>query len=141
MRLLIQRAAKGSVTIGGEVVGRIGKGLVILVGVTHTDTVADAEYLAAKCVNLRIFTDENGQNKAYIVESVSTDGKTITFSEDTPVVADATYTDGVGANGQAVSLNTSFAVGTVINFSGSDDVAPVMEKIDFSTTNEAVRKA
>lgn len=59
MRLLIQRAAKGSVTIGGETVGRTGKGLVVLVGVTHTDTEADAEYLANKCVNLRIFTDEN----------------------------------------------------------------------------------
>ena len=61
MRLLIQRVAKGSVTIDGEVVGRVGKGLVILVGVTHTDTEADAEYLANKCVNLRIFTDENGK--------------------------------------------------------------------------------
>lgn len=59
MRLLIQRAAKGSVSIGGETVGRTGKGLVVLVGVTHTDTEADAEYLANKCVNLRIFTDEN----------------------------------------------------------------------------------
>ena len=59
MRLPIQRAAKGSVSIGGETVGRTGKGLVVLVGVTHTDTEADAEYLANKCVNLRIFTDEN----------------------------------------------------------------------------------
>ena len=59
MRLLIQRAAKGSVSIGGETVGRTGKGLVVLVGVTHTDTEADAEYLANKCVNLRIFTAEN----------------------------------------------------------------------------------
>ena len=59
MRLLIQRVAKGSVAIDGEVVGQTGKGLVVLVGVTHTDTVEDAEYLANKCVNLRIFTDEN----------------------------------------------------------------------------------
>lgn len=61
MRLLIQRAAKGSVSIDGKTVGRTGKGLVVLVGVTHTDTEADAEYLANKCVNLRIFTDENGK--------------------------------------------------------------------------------
>ncbi len=61
MRLLIQRAAKGSVSIGGEVVGQIGQGLVILVGVTHTDTAADAEYLANKCVHLRIFTDKQGK--------------------------------------------------------------------------------
>ncbi len=59
MRLLIQRVSKGSVAINGETVGRTDKGLVVLVGVTHTDTVADAEYLANKCVNLRIFTDEN----------------------------------------------------------------------------------
>ena len=88
-----------------------------------------------------IFTDENGQNKAYIVESVSTDGKTITFSEDTPVVADATYTDGVGANGQAVSLNTSFAVGTVINFSGSDDVAPVMQVVGIQDNGDLIVRA
>ncbi len=61
MRLLIQRAAKGSVSIDGKTVGRTGKGLVVLVGVTHPDTEADAEYLANKCVNLRIFTDENGK--------------------------------------------------------------------------------
>lgn len=61
MRILIQRVTKGSVSIDGELVGQTGPGLVVLVGVTHTDTVADAEYLANKCVNLRIFTDENGK--------------------------------------------------------------------------------
>ncbi len=66
MRLLIQRVAKGSVAIDGEVVGQTGKGLVVLVGVTHTDTVEDAEYLANKCVNLRIFTDENGNKDVFM---------------------------------------------------------------------------
>ena len=61
MRILIQRVTKGSVSIDGELVGQTGHGLVVLVGVTHTDTEADAEYLANKCVNLRIFTDENGK--------------------------------------------------------------------------------
>ncbi len=61
MRILIQRVTKGSVSIDGELVGQTGPGLVVLVGVTHTDTEADAEYLANKCVNLRIFTDENGK--------------------------------------------------------------------------------
>ena len=61
MRILIQRVTKGSVSIDGELVGQTGPGLVVLVGVTHTDTEADAEYLANKCVNLRIFMDENGK--------------------------------------------------------------------------------
>ena len=61
MRILIQRVTKGSVSIDGELVGQTGPGLVVLVGVTHTDTEADAEYLANKCINLRIFTDENGK--------------------------------------------------------------------------------
>lgn len=57
MRLVIQRVAKASVTINDKTVGRIGKGLVILVGIQNGDTEADAKYLAQKCVNLRIFQD------------------------------------------------------------------------------------
>ena len=88
-----------------------------------------------------IFTDENGQNKAYIVESVSADGKTITFSEDTPVAADVVYTNGAGANRQAVSISTSFAVGTVVNFSGSDDVAPTMQVIGIKDNGDLIVRA
>lgn len=61
MRVLLQRAAAGSVTISGECVGKIGKGLVLLIGVTHTDTPEDVDYLVKKCANLRIFEDENGK--------------------------------------------------------------------------------
>ena len=61
MRVLLQRAAAGSVTIDGECVGKIGKGLVLLIGVTHTDTPVDVDYLVKKCANLRIFEDENGK--------------------------------------------------------------------------------
>ncbi len=61
MRALVQRVTSGSVTIGGEIAGAIGPGLVILFGVTHADTPADAEYLAAKCAELRIFEDEAGK--------------------------------------------------------------------------------
>ena len=61
MRVLLQRAAAGSVTIDGECVGKIGKGLVLLIGVTHTDTADDVDYLVKKCVNLRIFEDDNGK--------------------------------------------------------------------------------
>ena len=58
MKAVIQRVNQASVTVNGEVVGRIGRGLVVLVGVANGDTVKDAAYLARKSVELRIFTDE-----------------------------------------------------------------------------------
>ena len=61
MRVLVQRVAAASVTIGGEVVGEIGPGLLLLVGVTHGDGEPEVELLAAKIVNLRIFADDDGQ--------------------------------------------------------------------------------
>ncbi len=61
MRAVIQRVRKASVSVDGKVVGAIGKGLVILLGVKHGDTEKDADYLADKCVNLRIFEDANGK--------------------------------------------------------------------------------
>jgi len=61
MRVLLQRAKWGKVEIGGKVVGEIGLGVVLLVGVTHTDTEEQARYLANKIANLRIFNDENGK--------------------------------------------------------------------------------
>ena len=61
MRALVQRAAAGSVDVAGERIGEIGKGLVILLGVTHSDTEKDAASLAEKCMNLRIFEDDAGK--------------------------------------------------------------------------------
>ena len=61
MRALVQRAAAGSVDVAGERSGEIGKGLVILLGVTHSDTEKDAAFLAEKCMNLRIFEDDAGK--------------------------------------------------------------------------------
>ena len=80
MRILIQRVTKGSVSIDGELVGQTGPGLVVLVGVTHTDTEADAEYLANKCVNLRIFTDENGKMNRSLLDL---DGSVLAISQFT----------------------------------------------------------
>jgi D-aminoacyl-tRNA deacylase len=57
MRVVVQRSKSASVTVAGEVTGQITKGLVLLVGVTHTDTEEDAVYLADKIANLRIFED------------------------------------------------------------------------------------
>ncbi|MDZ7360925.1 MAG: D-aminoacyl-tRNA deacylase [candidate division KSB1 bacterium] len=61
MRALVQRVTKGSVSVDGKVVGAIDKGLVILLGIRHGDTEAEARYLAEKCVHLRIFEDENSK--------------------------------------------------------------------------------
>jgi len=57
LKALAQRVIKASVSVGGEVVGEIGRGLVVLVGVAREDTERDAAYLADKIVNLRIFAD------------------------------------------------------------------------------------
>ena len=61
MKALIQRTTGASVSVEGEVVGQIDEGLVVLLGVAHTDTEKDAEYLANKVVNLRIFPGEKGE--------------------------------------------------------------------------------
>lgn len=60
MRLVIQRAARASVEIGGEPHSSIGPGLLILVGVMEGDTPEDVEWLVAKTAAMRIFTDSNG---------------------------------------------------------------------------------
>ncbi|MBQ4313935.1 MAG: D-tyrosyl-tRNA(Tyr) deacylase [Lentisphaeria bacterium] len=59
MIAVVQRAAHGSCTVDGKVTGSIGKGLVILLGVMQGDTDIQAKKLAARCVKLRCFTDEN----------------------------------------------------------------------------------
>lgn len=59
MRVLVQRSGKASVTIDGKVVGLIDSGLVLLVGFTQGDDLEKVKHLAKKCVNLRIFPDEN----------------------------------------------------------------------------------
>lgn len=60
MRAVIQRVSEASVTIEGNVNGKIGKGFMILLGVEDTDTQEDVEWLSGKIVNLRIFNDEAG---------------------------------------------------------------------------------
>lgn len=61
MRVVLQRVTYGSVTVDGQIVGQIDSGFVALVGVTHTDTQAEAELLAKKTANLRVFEDGNGK--------------------------------------------------------------------------------
>lgn len=61
MRALIQRVKRGAVTIDGATVGEIGRGLVVLVGITPSDDVTHSQFLANKIANLRIFEDAAGK--------------------------------------------------------------------------------
>lgn len=61
MRAVVQRVSRASVTVGEEVTGAIGEGLMVLVGVTHDDSEADAAKLAEKLWKLRIFSDAEGK--------------------------------------------------------------------------------
>jgi D-aminoacyl-tRNA deacylase len=61
MRVVVQRVSSGRLTIDGTEHAHIGKGLVVLLGITHADTPSDAEFLADKCAGLRVFEDENGK--------------------------------------------------------------------------------
>ena len=61
MRAVVQRVTKGRVRVEGETVGEIGPGFVVLLGIGREDTRADAQYLAEKVVNLRVFEDEEGK--------------------------------------------------------------------------------
>jgi D-aminoacyl-tRNA deacylase len=61
MRAVVQRVSRAQVVIDGEITGQIGLGLLILLGVGHADTEADADYLAEKIAGLRVFEDESGK--------------------------------------------------------------------------------
>ncbi len=69
MRLVIQRSKEAKVTVEGEVTGSISNGFVILVGVTHEDTEKDAEFLAEKAANLRVFEDETGKMNLSLLDA------------------------------------------------------------------------
>jgi len=69
MRLVIQRVTEASVTVNGDVIGAIGKGLLVLVGIAKADTLDDSDYLLDKLMGLRIFPDENGKMNRSIQEA------------------------------------------------------------------------
>ena len=68
MRLVIQRVSEASVTVEGECISSIGRGLLVLVGVENGDTEQDAAWLAAKTAALRIFDDEEGVMNRSVVD-------------------------------------------------------------------------
>lgn len=69
MRIVLQRVTRAHVDVAGETVGSIGHGLLILLGVTHADTREDADYLASKVVQLRIFPDDAGRMNRSLLDT------------------------------------------------------------------------
>ena len=61
MKIVVQRVKNAKVEVDGNVVGKIDNGFLVLLGVTHTDTKENADYLVKKLCKLRVFTDENGK--------------------------------------------------------------------------------
>jgi D-tyrosyl-tRNA(Tyr) deacylase len=68
MRVLLQRVSKASVTVEGQTISAMGKGLLILLGIGHGDGEEQAKFLAEKIANLRIFGDEQGKTNLSILE-------------------------------------------------------------------------
>lgn len=68
MKVVVQRAKRAKVTVNGETVGSIGHGLVLLVGVTHSDTIEDVAFVADKIAHLRIFEDESGKMNLSVLD-------------------------------------------------------------------------
>jgi D-tyrosyl-tRNA(Tyr) deacylase len=61
MKLILQRTSRASVSVDGKMVGQIDQGLMVLIGITHTDTKENADALIKKLINLRVFNDEHGK--------------------------------------------------------------------------------
>lgn len=80
MRVVVQRCKDAKVTVDKAVTGEIGKGLMLLVGVTHEDTEKDAKYLADKIAGLRIFEDDAGKMNYSVTE---TEGAILSVSQFT----------------------------------------------------------
>jgi len=69
VRAVLQRVKKSSVTVNDKIIGKIGNGLLVLLGVSREDEIIDADYLADKIPNLRIFEDENAKMNRSLLET------------------------------------------------------------------------
>jgi D-tyrosyl-tRNA(Tyr) deacylase len=68
MKVVLQRVKRASVSVEGRVVGKIKRGIMLLIGVAETDSISDVDFVADKCVNLRIFEDEHDKMNRSVLE-------------------------------------------------------------------------
>jgi D-tyrosyl-tRNA(Tyr) deacylase len=80
MKALVQRVSRASVSVNDKIVGKIGRGLVVFLGVAQGDSEADASYLANKVANLRIFADESSK---FSLSALDTKGDILVVSQFT----------------------------------------------------------
>lgn len=80
MKAVVQRVRQGQVSVGGETIGQIGQGLVILLGAGHDDGQPEADRLATKIANLRIFSDAAGKTNLSVL---NVDGEALLISQFT----------------------------------------------------------
>lgn len=80
MRAVVQRVSRARVTVGDELTGEIGRGILLLLGVSAADTEAEAEYLVGKILNLRIFDDADGKMNLSLLD---VDGELLVVSQFT----------------------------------------------------------
>jgi len=69
MRAVVQRVSRARVTVAGETTGEIGRGLLVLLGVSNRDSENDADYLVEKTLNLRIFYDDDGKMNLSLLDA------------------------------------------------------------------------
>ncbi|QYO64603.1 D-aminoacyl-tRNA deacylase [Leptolyngbya sp. 7M] len=81
MRVVIQRVTASQVTVGGKVIGKIGRGLNLLVGIAETDTDAELDWMAKKCLELRLFPSAEGDRFDYSVQEIQ--GELLVISQFT----------------------------------------------------------
>lgn len=98
MKLVVQRVSNAKVEVDGKIVGKIDNGFMVLCGITHTDTEKEADYLARKLCNLRVFKDENDKMNLSIKQ---TGGKLLIISQFT------LYADSISSGNRPSFINAA----------------------------------
>ncbi|MDB9519581.1 D-aminoacyl-tRNA deacylase [Roseofilum reptotaenium CS-1145] len=83
MRVLIQRVTASSVSVNGQIIGKIGRGLNLLVGITDTDTPNDVQWMAKKCLELRLFPDPENMGRRWQKSVQEIQGELLVISQFT----------------------------------------------------------
>ena len=83
MRVLIQRVTASSVSVNGQIIGKIGRGLNLLVGITDTDTPKELQWMAKKCLDLRLFPDPENEDRRWQKSVQEIGGELLVISQFT----------------------------------------------------------